>query len=115
MKRFALVLSVLAAVAGTVPATAQTPHATPTSAAMSRKIPATNLANPANRSTNPHVMSGQGCISGPTATRAQLAVNPITGKAQAAPIVVIPLSKGAGSVANATTRAQQAQACAHPH
>jgi hypothetical protein len=113
MKRFAVVLSVLVAVAGAGRVAAQTPHATPTSAAMSQKVPAMNLTNPANRS-NPHTMSGQGCISGPTANRAQLAINPITGKLMADPIVEIPLTKGGGSVANATTRAQQAHACAHP-
>ena len=113
MKRFALVIAFLAAAGGAGPAAAQAPHATPTTAAMSRKVPGTTLSNPANRSTNPHAMSGQGCISGPTANRAQQTVNPITGKAQAAPIVEVPLSKGAGSVANATTRAQQAHACAH--
>lgn len=114
MKRFALVLSVFAALAGAGPAAAQAPQASPTSAAMSRKVNASNLTNPASRSTNPHTMSGQGCISGPMANRAQLAINPITGKAMAAPIVEIPVGKGAGSVANATTRAQQAHACAHP-
>jgi hypothetical protein len=113
MKRFALGLSILAVLANAVAAGAQTPHATPTSAAMSRKVPGTTLSNPANRSTNPHRMSGGGCISGPTANRAHLAVNPVTGKKQATPIVEVPLSKGAGSIADATTRAQQAHACAH--
>jgi hypothetical protein len=47
--------------------------------------------------------------------RAQTDVNPITGKLQAAPIIEIPVTKGGGSVASATTRAQQAQACAHGH
>jgi hypothetical protein len=111
MKRFALILSILVAIAGTAPVAAQAPHATPTVAGAERKVPV-NLSNPRNRS-NTHSMSGQGCISGPTANRAQQEVNPITGKLMAAPIIQVPLSKGGGSVADATTRAQQAHACAH--
>jgi hypothetical protein len=60
-------------------------------------------------------MSGQGCISGPTAVRAQNSINPITGRPQAATIVSIPIGKGSGDVASSTTRAQQAEACAHSH
>jgi len=112
MKPSALLLSVLVAVATAGPAAAQSPHATPTSAANYRKVP-TSLSNPANRKNNAGTMSGAGCTSGVTANRSQLAVNPINGNAQAAPIVSVPLSKGSGSVANATTRAQQAHACAH--
>ena len=112
MMRFAVLLAVLAGVATAVPAAAQAP--TPrASGAMARNIPVSSLSNPANRKSNPGTMSGQGCMSGPTATRAQLVVNPITGKLQAAPIIAVPLTKGGGSVASATTRAQQAQACAH--
>jgi hypothetical protein len=116
MKRFGWVLVVLTLLTA-VPAGAQSPkpHATPTSAAMSKKIPVTNLSNPGNRSNNAGTMSGQGCISGPTANRAQTTVNPINGHAQAATIVSVPLGKGSGSVASATTRQQQAQACAHTH
>jgi hypothetical protein len=109
MKRLALILSILVAVAA--PVVAQTPHATPTVAGAERKVPV-NLSNPRSRS-NTHSMSGQGCISGPTANRALQEVNPITGKLMAAPILEIPLTKGGGSVADATTRAQQAHACAH--
>jgi hypothetical protein len=47
------------------------------------------------------------------AQRAQGAVNPINGQAQAAPIISIPLNKNSEGVANATSRGQQAQACAH--
>jgi hypothetical protein len=111
MKRFALILSMLVAVAGTAPVAAQAPHPTPSLAGASRKVPL-SLSNP-NSSANTHAMSGQGCISGPTANRAQQAVNPITGKLLGTPIVEIPLSKGGGSIPNATTRAQQAHACAH--
>jgi hypothetical protein len=72
-----------------------------------------NLLNAPNGTSNTHSMSGQGCISGPTAVRAQNSLNPITGKPQAATIVSIPLGKGSGDIASATTRSQQAQACAH--
>jgi hypothetical protein len=71
----------------------------------------TTLSHPGKAKTIPP-MSGLGCI-GPHANAAQTAVNPITGKAQAAPLVVVPLT-GGSSVAAATTRAQQAHACAHP-
>ena len=128
MVRFALVL-VFLTVATAVPAGAQSPaahatptahavpagHATPTSSAMSKKIPVSSLSNPGNHGTNPGTMSGQGCISGPTANRAQTTVNPVNGHAQAATIVSVPIGKGAGSVANSTTRQQQAEACAHTH
>ncbi len=111
--RLAAFLTVLAAVATAAPIAAQTPSPHPTGAMGVRNKHATTLSNPANRKTNAHTMSGRGCISGPNATRAELAVNPITGKAQAAPIVSIPLTKGGGDIASATTRAQQAHACAH--
>jgi len=116
MKRFALVLPLLAALAAVGPVGAQTPkpQATPTLAGSYGRVPVTSLSNPNYRSNNSHAMSGQGCISGPTANRAQTAINPINGQAQAAPIVEIPLTKNGGSVANATTRTQQAKACAHP-
>jgi hypothetical protein len=111
MDRFALILSILITVGGAAPVAAQTPHPTPSLAGASRKVPV-SLSNPGS-SGNTHAMSGQGCISGPTANRAQQYVNPITGKLMAAPIVEIPLTKGSGSVASATTRSQQAYACAH--
>jgi hypothetical protein len=115
--RFAILLSVLTALAVVAPAAAQTPkpHGTPTSAAMMRKVPASNFVNPGNHPSKLGSMSGRGCISNPTANRSLAAVNPINGHAQAAPIVSIPLGNGGGSVANATTRAQQAHACAHTH
>ena len=68
--------------------------------------------NPANRTSNSGSMTGQGCI-GQNANAAQTAINPITGKPQAAPIVAVPVTKGAGTVASATQHAQQTQACAH--
>ncbi|HEY5349398.1 MAG TPA: hypothetical protein VIJ64_06690 [Candidatus Lustribacter sp.] len=127
MMRLAALLTVLAAVATAAPAAAahtpsphptgtHRPHATGTHkphAMGTHKPHVSSLENPANHKTNPHTMSGRDCISGPNANRAQQAVNPITGKPQAAPFVSIPLTKGGGSVASATTRAQQAQACAH--
>jgi hypothetical protein len=109
--RLAVLLTVLATVATAAPtAAAQAPAPHPTG---THKPHVSSLSNPANHKTNPHTMSGRDCISGPNANRAQLTVNPITGKPQAAPLVSIPLTKGGGSVASATTRAQQAHACAH--
>jgi hypothetical protein len=110
MKRLAVILCVLAACAGAVPAGAQAPR--PSVKPRPHKTPVSSLSNPAGRS-NTHTMSGQGCISGPNANRAQLAINPVTGKPYGNAIVEVPLTKGGGSVANATTRAQQAHACAH--
>jgi hypothetical protein len=117
MKHYALVLTAFIALAGAVPAAAQAPapSAHPTGAVGVRKVPVTNLQNPANRKTNGRTMSGQGCISGPTSVRAQNTINPVTGQPQAATIVSVPLGRGGGSVASATTRAQQTQACAHGH
>jgi hypothetical protein len=71
------------------------------------------LKNP-GASSNTSTMSGQGCI-GPRANAAQTAINPINGQKQAAPIVAVPLTSGAGTVASATNRAQQNQACVHGH
>jgi hypothetical protein len=71
----------------------------------------TSLSNPGTRKTAPG-MNGQGCIASHV-NASQTAVNPITGKPQAAPIVSIPITAHGGSVASATTRAQQAHACAH--
>ena len=114
MKRFALLLAVLLAAAA-VPAVAQTAHSTPSSAANYGKVRLPSLTNPGNQRNKVGTMNGAGCTSGAMASRSQLAVNPINGKAQAAPIVSIPLTKGGGSVADATTRAQQVHACAHTH
>lgn len=69
------------------------------------------LANPGHRSNAGGTRSGAGCIAGVSGP----SVNPITGKLQAAPVVEVPLSAGAGNVASATTHAQQTQACAHGH
>jgi hypothetical protein len=71
-----------------------------------------SFTNPAAHGNAAGTMTGHGCIAG---AAGQNGVNPITGKAQAAPGVEIPLSKNAGTVASATTHAQQTQACAHPH
>jgi hypothetical protein len=114
MKRFALLLSVLVATAATAPAVAQTVHPTPSSAANYAKVHhVSSLTNPGAQRYKVGTMNGAGCQSGAVANSAQLAVNPINGQAQAAPIISIPLNKGGGSVADATTRAQQAHACAH--
>lgn len=124
MMRLGWVLVVLTLATG-APAGAQSPaphgtpaaHASPgghaTSSAYSKKIPVNTFNNPGSHGATPGTMSGQGCINGPTANRAQTTVNPVNGKPQAATIVSVPLGKGSGSVANATTRQQQAEACAH--
>jgi hypothetical protein len=114
MKRLALLLSVLVATTTAGPALAQTARPTPTSAANYAKVHHTmNLTNPGNQHHTVGNMGGAGCTTGAMANRAQLSVNPINGQAQAAPIVSIPLNKGGGNVADATTRAQQAHTCAH--
>jgi hypothetical protein len=107
--RFAAALTIVVALApGIVLGATPAPHA---SSAMSHHVQP-SLRNPGARTGQP-TMNGQGCISGHNANASQTAVNPITGKAQAKPIIEIPLGKGAGSVASATNRAQQHQACAH--
>ncbi len=114
MKRCALALSILVAAATAVPAGAQTARPTPSLPASYAKVHhVSTLTNPGAQRNKVLPMNGAGCTSGVMANKAQLAVNPINGQAQAAPIVSIPLTKGAGSVADATTRAQQAHACAH--
>jgi hypothetical protein len=114
MKRFALLLSVVVAAATFAPAVAQPAHPKPTPAGHYGKVHhVTSLANPGAQRNKVGTMNGAGCMSGAMASRSQLAVNPINGKAQAAPIVSVPIGKGGGSVADATTRAQQAHACAH--
>jgi hypothetical protein len=70
------------------------------------------LKNPSHRKPGQQNMSGAGCI-GPNANANQTAMNPITGKAQAAPIVSIPVT--GGNVATSTTHAAQSRACAHTH
>jgi hypothetical protein len=76
---------------------------------MEHRIPLTTTY-PGAHHRNPSSMGGAGCIAAhPNA--GQTEINPITGKPQAAPIVAIPLT--GGNVANATTRAGQAHACAH--
>jgi len=86
-------------------------HSTPRPAPMSTKLNVQHFTNPGEAKTHP--MSGQGCVSNPGALRAAHAVNPINGQAQAKTIVSVPITKGGGSVAASTTRAQQAEACAH--
>jgi hypothetical protein len=110
MMRFALLAAFGALMAA--PAGAQTPppgHVYHHTAVQHQASPM-RFTNPSGGS-GPHPMNGQGCI-GPHANAAQTTINPINGKPQAATIVAIPLSKGAGGVASATNRAQQAQACA---
>jgi hypothetical protein len=111
--RLAFLVTALAVFVTAVPAVAQTPNPQATGGIGMKRVPTPTLQNPANRQNNPGTASVQACISGPTAMRSQNMVNPITGLPQAAPIIEIPVTKGGGSVASATTRAQQAQACVH--
>ena len=106
-----LLAAVVSAAAFAQNAAAPTPAAHKHNATLHRSHPMT-FTNPANRSSNAGSMNGQGCI-GQNANAAQTAINPITGKPQAAPIVAVPVTKGAGTVASATQHAQQNQACAH--
>jgi hypothetical protein len=115
MMRLAMLLTALIAVATAVPAGAQTPpppaehHHT----AMKHKAKPLTFSNPGNPKYNPGTRSGRDCISGRGANAGQQTVDPVTGKPRAATIVSIPLGNGGGSVASATTKAQQAQACGH--
>jgi hypothetical protein len=113
MLRTAVLLSFVAFSLASVPAFAQealdAPHKHNAMLHSSRPM---TFTNPANRTSNAGSMNGQGCI-GQNANAAQTAINPITGKAQAAPLVAVPATKGAGTVAAATAHAQQNQACAH--
>jgi hypothetical protein len=110
MKPFAMLLAVLAAAAFAAPASAQAPQ--PRASNLVRPRGASLLNNPNARFT-PHPLHGRACNGPIMAQRAQAAVNPINGQAQAAPIISIPLNKNSVGVANSTSRAQQAQACAH--
>lgn len=103
MIRFALVPTILGALALAAPAAAQTPQPHPPGF----------LNSPAGRAT-PHPLHGRACNGGVMANRAATTINPVTGKPEPKAIVVVPLTKNGGGVANATTRAAQAEACAHP-
>jgi hypothetical protein len=107
----AFLVSALAPTAGSAqsrPAPSPSAHAYKHAAMLHSAKPLT-FTNPAQRSNATGTRSGAGCIA---AGPAQTAINPITGKPQAAPAVEVPVSAGAGSVASATTHAQQTQACA---
>lgn len=112
MMRLAVLFTALVAVATAVPAGAQAPSPTPHNALVHKAKPLT-FSNPGNSKYNPGTRSGRDCISGRGANAGQQTVDPVTGKPRAATIVSIPLGNGGGSVASATTKAQQAQACGH--
>ena len=112
MRCAALVLAALVAGAAALPAAAESPAPHPTGTTGLKKTPVTTLENPGAHA-KPRTLSGKDCIGGGMANAAQTEVNPITGKAQAAPIVSVPITKGGGSVAAATAHAQQTQACVH--
>jgi hypothetical protein len=116
MMRLAVLLMALVAVATAVPAGAQAPTPSPREykkSALQHKAKPMTFSNPGNPKYNPGTRSGRDCISGRGANEGQQSINPITGQPKAATIVSIPLGNGGGSVASATTRAQQAQACGH--
>jgi hypothetical protein len=116
MMRVAVLFIALVTVAGALPAGAQTPTPHPYhNNAMSHKAHPMTFSNPANPKYNPGTLNGTRCISGRGANAAQQTIDPVTGKPRAATIVSIPLGSGGGSVASSTTKAQQAQACAHTH
>jgi hypothetical protein len=83
----------------------------PAGGVMERNV-STPLRNPGHYRNGQPRLTGAGC-NGPRANAALTNTNPITGRPQAAPIVQIPI--GGGNVASATNRAQQNQACLHPH
>jgi hypothetical protein len=117
MMRLALLVGALVALATAVPAGAQTATPTPKPykhTALTHKAKPTTFSNPGNPKYNPGTLTGQDCTGGRGANAAQQNVNPITGKPQAATFISIPLGPGGGSVAESTTKAQQAQACTHP-
>src|ERR1700733_9167112 len=74
------------------------------------KVPVT-FTNPGS-SRLPPPANGQICI-GPLANADQTNVNPVTGKLQPAPIIVIPIFGSGPNIAEATARAQNAYSCAH--
>ena len=115
MMRLAVLLTALVAVATAGPAGAQTqpPPAEHHHTALVHKAKPLTFSNPGNSKYNPGTRSGRDCISGRGANAGQQTVDPVTGKPRAATIVSIPLGNGGGSVASATTKAQQAQACGH--
>ncbi len=113
MRKFAVWLAVLA-VATAVPALAQHPTPRPTGAMGVKRVHVSTFVNPGSTRNSPSPMSGQGCMSARGANAAAQTINPINGQAQAAPIVSVPIGGGSGSVAAATTHAQQMHACAHP-
>jgi hypothetical protein len=85
------------------PATTQ-PHASARPAAV------TTFTNPGGKGRS-SPMSASACNRAPRNVPAS--VNPITGQPQAATIVSVPITKGGGSIANATSQKQTQEACAH--
>jgi hypothetical protein len=113
MMRLAVLFAALVALATAVPAGAQTPPPEHHHTALEHKATPMTFTNPANPKNNPGTRSGRDCISGRGANAAQQTVDPVTGKPRAATFLSVPLTKGGGSVASATSRSQQAAACAH--
>ncbi len=75
------------------------------------KKPFMTFTNPSSSKHGQPTASGASCTR--NAASLPQRTNPITGQPQAATIVSVPLTKGGGSVASATNRQQQLDACAH--
>jgi hypothetical protein len=101
--RFSILAALVVLVAAT-PAGAQTPNP--------HKTPVMQLQHPA---AHHGVTPADASVCNRNAVTAAQHVNPITGQKQAQTIVSVPLTKGSGSVASATNRQQQLDACAHGH
>jgi hypothetical protein len=120
-------LIAVALIAVAAPALAQTPSSTTLPVLPTPHASATPHPHPSPRPTavmtftNPAPKRGQqATANGTTCTRNGVAaqqqhINPITGQPQASTIVSVPITGGSGSIASATNRQQQLEACAHGH
>jgi hypothetical protein len=93
------------------PGASRRPRAARTPSA--NKTPFQSFTNPAGKGQT----TANGSVCNRQSVNAQQAqtVNPITGLPQASTIVSVPVTKGSGSIPNATNRQQQLQTCAHIH
>jgi hypothetical protein len=85
------------------PRPGRTPHA--------QKTPFQAFTNPAGKGQSP--ANASLCNRSSVGAQQAQHVNPITGQPQASTIVSVPVTKGGGSIASATNRQQQVEACAH--
>jgi len=91
-----------------MPSASATPHAHPSP----RPTSVMTFANPGAKHA---LSSANGASCGRNAVAAQQRVNPITDQPQAGTLVSVPITPGGGSIASATNRRQQADACTHGH